>query len=85
MYRDKISFDFSFDIKIKKINKNLMFRQLYSKAVFRIPLKFAISFIITKVSVDWLYYMRQNTNFVIPRTVKLNLILDEYVRSSKRS
>lgn len=62
-----------------------MFRQLYSKAIFRIPLKLVISFTVSKLFVDWFVYMRQNTHIVIPRTVKTINMLDANVWSSKSS
>lgn len=60
-----------------------MFRQLYSKGIFRIPLKLVISFTVSKLVVDWIVYMRQNTHIVIPRTVITINMLDANVWSSK--
>lgn len=46
-----------------------LFEKMYNNAYFRIPFKFGIAFVISKITVDYVHYKGMGIQFGLMRTV----------------
>ena len=51
------------------------FQKLYTNVYFRIPLKFGIAFMISKIAIDYIHYKSMGMQFGLMRTVNLYKII----------